>query len=203
MCSRIHQLGVEPREDRIGLDLLGVLRPREGIGCGLSWLARTADGFEEVLEPARHEHPHHLQLAIAVVDQLVLVPRRQIDGGARHDRMLDPVDDRLARALEKEQQLLVGVVPVVADMTARRDHLNAHRERIDRRIAPRDPHFGVTVGGRRLPEAFPLAGLNHDCGTLFRLVHRSLPIDRFPGSFGICNPHGGCKVAHRAANLSK
>ena len=105
---------VEAGEDGIALDLLDVLGPGKGRGRGLAGGSRPPDRLEEVLQPAGQEHPEHLEVGLAVVDDLVLVPGPPVGGRAGADRVLDAVAPDLARALAEDTPALLRAVLVPA-----------------------------------------------------------------------------------------
>ena len=85
-------------------------------------------------------------------DDLVRVLVSGIDHRTRPHRMLLAIDQHRARALEEEQQFLFRAVLVLANIGARRDHLDARRQIPDRRIvAFRHQHLGIAVRRHRLP----------------------------------------------------
>src|SRR5712664_2643013 len=70
------------------LDGDDVLRPRERRRRGLPPRARPADRLEELLEAVRGDQPHHHEVLVAVVDDLVLDVVAEEARGAGDERVL-------------------------------------------------------------------------------------------------------------------
>src|SRR5215813_8075456 len=150
---------VHPHRALDGDDIRGAReRRRRGIARG----PRPTDGLEEVLEPVGGDQPHHDEIFVAVVDDLVLDVVAEKAGRAGDERLLHAVHHDVAAAAEADLQLDLIAVRVLAHPAAGRDGLITHRQRGEARQVRRELRIGVTVGGDRLPVRWALVRLNDD-----------------------------------------
>ena len=166
------------------LDLRDILRTRERRGGGLAGRAGTADGLEEVLKPAGGQHPGHLQLVRALVDDAVPGAGPEIEHGARGDRVRLSIDLDAPGSGKEEQQFRLAPMRMFAHMTAGRDGLHPRGEPADAgTVARRNLDLRIAVRRHGLPEAAPGIGPADHHRAARVPVHRRFPL--------IAAAHGG------------
>src|SRR5262245_55916343 len=133
---------------------------------------RPADRLEEVFEAVRRDQPHHDEILVAVVDDLVLDVIAEKTRGAGDERLLRAVDHDVTAAAKADLQLDLVAVRMLAHAAAGRDRLVTHRQRGKARQVRRELRIGVTVGGNGLPVRRTLVRLN-DHGVSTRPLARA------------------------------
>src|SRR5262245_62049778 len=150
---------VQPERPLDGHDVGRALERRR---LGLARATGTADRLEEVLEPRRRHDPEHDEVLVALVEDLVPHVVSKEAGGSRDQGMALPRDDHAPSTAEADLELDLVTMRVLADPTARRDGLVAHRQTLEPRYRGMERRVRVAVGGDGLPEGRPGSGLDHD-----------------------------------------